>query len=111
MITIDTIYALIGVFIGGNILQAIFRVDAKRQDITLEPHDLDYLDFRHSVYMVVFWVVVATSCLYYHSYPMPYYLKFKGDYSIYGYHTLIVMFMIYLGAWFNYRVYRIFFRE
>jgi hypothetical protein len=109
---IDTIYALFGVFLAGNVLQAVFRVDAKREEgIFFKPHDLDYLDFRHSIYVTLFWATIIISTLYYYYHPLPYYLNFKGKYSNFGYHTIVVIFSMYLGASFNYYLYKIFFRD
>jgi hypothetical protein len=109
---IDTIYALLGVFLAGNVLQAVFRVDAKREEgIFFKPHDLDYLDFRHSVYVTLFWASIITSSLYYYYHPLPYYLNFKAKYSTFAYHTIVIMFSMYVGASFNYYFYKIFFRD
>jgi len=109
---IDTIYALFGVFLAGNILQSVFRVDYKREnEIFLKPHDLDYLDFRYNVYATIFWTTIVTSILYYYYHPLPYYLTFKGKYSSFGYHSVIILFTLYLGACFNYYFYKIFFRD
>ena len=109
---INTIYALLGVFLAGNILQAVFRVDAKREAVIFfRNSELDYLDFRHSVYVTLFWATIITSTLYYYYHPLPYYLNFKGKYSTFGYHTVVVIFAMYLGASFNYYFYRIFFKD
>lgn len=109
---IDTIYALLGVFLAGNILQAVFRVDAKRQErIFFQPHEMDYMDFRHSIYVTLFWAVITISTLYYYYHPLPYYLSFKGKYSNFGYHTIVVIFTLYIGASFNYYFSKIFFRD
>ena len=109
---IDTIYALLGVFLAGNILQSVIRVEAKREDVVfLKPYQIDYLDFRYSVYLTLFWVCIVISTLYYYYYPLPYYLTFKGKYSNFGYHTIIVFFTLYMGAYFNYYFCKIFFRD
>jgi hypothetical protein len=106
---INTFYALIGFFVGGNLLQMVFTLDHK---IAEEKIDIikDRLQHFHALATVLFWAVTLGVSIFYYYYPLPYYLTFVGTpLSHLAYHFTIVCFTLYIGASFNYYVRRIFF--
>jgi len=108
---INTFYALIGFFVGGNLLQIIFTLDHKINEETLEPIR-ERLQHFHALVTVLFWAVTLGDSIFYYYHPLPYYLTFVGTpLSHFAYHVTIVSFSLYVGASFSYYVRRIFFKD
>jgi hypothetical protein len=108
---INTFYALIGFFVGGNLLQMIFTLDHK-----INEEKIDFIRERlqhfHALFTVLFWAVTLGDSIFYYYNPLPYYLTFVGTpLSHLAYHVTIVAFSLYLGASFTYYVRRIFFKD
>lgn len=108
---INTFYALIGLFVAGNLLQMIFTLDHKIGEETNE-YIRERLQHSHALVTVFFWAVASASSIYYYFHPLPYYLTFVGTpLSHFAYHVTIVSFGLYVGASFSYYVRRIFFKD
>jgi len=108
---INTFYALIGLFVGGNFLQISFRLEHQmnKENIVWLKERLSHF---HALFTVLFWATSCLSSIYYYFNPMPYYLTFAGTpLSHFAYHVTIVCFSLYLGASFNYYLRRIFFKD
>lgn len=108
---INTFYALIGLFVGGNLLQVSFKLDHKIGEEKNE-YVRERLQHYHALVSVLFWAITIGNSIYYYFNPLPYYLTFEGTpLSHFAYHVTIVSFCIYVGASFNYYVRRIFFKD
>ena len=108
---INTFYALIGFFVGGNLLQMIFTLDHKIGEETNESFR-ERLQHFHALVTVLFWAITIADSIFYYYYPLPYYLTFVGTpLSHFAYHVTIVSFSVYIGASFIYYVRRIFFKD
>jgi hypothetical protein len=108
---INTFYALIGFFVGGNLLQMIFTLDHKINEENIESIR-DRWQHYHALITVLFWAIILCNSIFYYNYPLPYYLTFVGTpLSHLAYHVTIVCFTLYIGASFSYYVRRIFFKD
>jgi uncharacterized membrane protein len=108
---INTFYALIGLFVGGNLLQVSFKLDYKIDEERNE-YIRERLHHFHALVTVLFWTTTLANSIFYYFNPLPYYLTFVGTpLSHFAYHVTIVCFSIYIGASFNYYVRKIFFKD